>query len=174
MKPSTLVRAWLLTAASDFTFASVLTTVFFHSTFARLWQGVASVPLGREALNGGVRTVWIGIGLHLCVALWWSSVFLFGLMRLEAVGRVLQSRLGMLKVAAVYGPLIWMTMSLVVIPFFTHRPPSFTLRWWVQLIGHVPFVALPMTWTARSALGSTSSPLTAGRQAGSTERAASA
>jgi hypothetical protein len=35
-------------------------------------------------------------------------------------------------------------MSLVVIPVLVHRPPAVTIRWWVQLIGHIPFVALPI------------------------------
>ena len=147
----TLVRAGLLTAASDGTFATALAILCFDSTFMRLWQGVASVPLGREALDGGARTMWIGLALHVCVAFWWSGVFLFGAMRLDVVRRLLRSRLGILKVAALYGPFIWLVMSLVVIPLFTARPPSLTLRWWVQLVGHVPFVALPITWTARNA-----------------------
>jgi hypothetical protein len=145
----TLVWAGLLTAASDFVFATVLTTLFFHATFLRLWQGVASVPLGREALDGGARTMWIGLALHVCVAFWWSAVFLFGAMRLGLVRKMLFSRLGVLKVAAWYGPLIWLVMTLIVIPTFTKRPPSLALRWWVQLVGHVPFVALPIAWTAR-------------------------
>src|SRR5262245_4849448 len=154
MKLKTLLRAGLVTAASDFAFATILFIFFFNSTFMRLWQGVASVPLGREAFDGGARTMWIGLGLHVCVAFWWSAVVLFGLMRLEGVRRVLLSRFGVLKVASLYGPFVWLAMTVVVIPLFTKRPPSLTLRWWVQLIGHVPFVALPMTWTARRAFAS--------------------
>ena len=152
MKPMTLVRAGLLTAASDCAFATVLTIFFFNSTFMRLWQGVAAVPLGREALEGGAWTMWVGLGLHVCVAFFWSAVFLFGAMRLGTVRRLLVSPLGMLKVASLYGPLIWLAMSLVVIPLFTKQPPTLTPRWWVQLIGHIPFVALPITWTARKAV----------------------
>jgi len=37
-----------------------------------------------------------------------------------------------------------MIMSLVVIPLLVHRPPTITIRWWVQLVGHVPFVAIPI------------------------------
>jgi hypothetical protein len=47
-------------------------------------------------------------------------------------------------------------MSLVVIPMLTGRPPTITTRWWVQLVGHIPFVALPIVvMSARgvSALG---------------------
>ena len=58
--------------------------------------------------------------------------------------RVLASPWGVVKVAAVYGPFIWMVMSLLVIPVLVHRPPSVSLRWLYQLIGHFPFVGLPL------------------------------
>jgi len=147
---TTLIKAGLLTAVSDCLFATVLTVFFFGGSFERLWQGVASVPLGKEALEGGAGTMWIGLGLHLCVAFWWSAVFLYGAMRLAVVRRTLASPWGVLKIAAVYGPFIWLVMTLVVIPAFTKRPPTFAARWWVQLVGHVPFVALPIAWTART------------------------
>jgi hypothetical protein len=44
-------------------------------------------------------------------------------------------------------------MSLAVIPLATGRPPAFGFRWWVQVLAHVPFVALPLVFTARYALG---------------------
>lgn len=146
---TTLVKAGLSVAVSDCAFATVLSVGFYGATFMRLWQGVASVPFGRDALEGGATTMWIGLGLHLCVALWWSFVLVYGLLRIPALERVLASRFGELKVAAVYGPAIWLVMSLVVIPAFTKRPPAFAARWWIQLAGHIPFVALPMAWVAR-------------------------
>jgi len=44
----------------------------------------------------------------------------------------------------VYGPFIWMMMSIVIVPRFTHRSPTFNYRWWIQFFGHIPFVALPI------------------------------
>lgn len=35
-------------------------------------------------------------------------------------------------------------MSLAVIPFLVGRPPAINVRWWVQLLGHIPFVAVPI------------------------------
>jgi hypothetical protein len=142
--PGRLLRAWLLTALIDGLFASFLSMVVYNSTFSRLWQGVASVPLGREALEMGNRAVAIGLLLHLAVAFTWSAVFLLLVMRAGWVRRVLESPWGVLKAALVYGPLIWLVMSLAVIPAFTGRPPSITSRWWVNLVGHIPFVAWPM------------------------------
>ena len=142
--PSRLVRAGLLTAITDGLFSSVLVAVFYGSTVTRLWQGVASVLLGPRALEGGLHTALIGLAIHLCVAFTWSAVFLFLVMRLPFIRALLRTRYGVLEVAALYGPFIWMMMSLVIIPQFTHRPPTINYRWWIQFFGHIPFVALPM------------------------------
>ena len=143
-KLSQLVRAGLLTAISDGLFSSVLVVVVYHSTVTRLWQGVASTLLGKAALDGGTRTALIGVLMHIGVAFWWSAVFLFVVMRWSWIRRVLASPNGVIKVAAVYGPFIWLFMSIVVIPLLVHRPPAINGRWLVQLIGHFPFVGLPM------------------------------
>lgn len=46
-------------------------------------------------------------------------------------------------------------MSLVVIPLLVHRPPTFSIRWLIQLIGHIPFVAAPIVYSiARGATDS--------------------
>jgi uncharacterized membrane protein YagU involved in acid resistance len=57
---------------------------------------------------------------------------------------LLASRYGIVKVAALYGPLVWLVMSLVVIPLLVHHAPTFNIRWWIQLVGHFPFVGLPI------------------------------
>lgn len=141
---SRLLRAGLLTGVTDGLFSSVLAAFFYGSTVTRLWQGVASVLLGEEAIGGGTGPALIGVLMHFGVAFGWSAVFLFLAMKSAWIRRVLASRYGVVKVAAVYGPLIWMVMSLVVIPVLLHRPPNVDFRWWVQLIGHFPFVGLPI------------------------------
>jgi len=141
---SRLVRAWLLTAVTDGLFSSVLAAFFYGSTVTRLWQGVASVLIGAVAFEGGAHTALIGLVMHFGVAFGWAAVFLFVVTRLPLVRRVLATRYGVAKVAAVYGPFIWVMMSIVIIPRFTHRPPTFNYRWWIQFFGHIPFVALPI------------------------------
>lgn len=141
---SRLIRAWLLTAVSDGVFSSFLTVVVYHSTLSRLWQGVAGVLLGPETFNGGTRTALIGVLMHFGVALGWSTVFLVLYKWSPWIRGVLSGPNGTFKVAAVYGPCVWLVMSLAVIPLLAHRAPSITIRWWVQLIGHAPFVGLPI------------------------------
>ena len=139
-----LIRAWLVTAITDGLFSSILVSVFYGSTVMRLWQGVASVLLGKDALEGGTSTALVGILMHFSVAFTWSAVFLFLWLRSTSIRNTVASASGVIKVAALYGPFIWMVMSFIVIPSFTHRPPTINYRWWVQLIGHIPFVAIPI------------------------------
>ena len=141
---SRLVRAGLLTGVSDGLFACVLSVVFYKSTLMRLWQGVASTVLGPSAFDGGLATTLVGLLMHFGVAFGWSAVFLLILSRSGALRRALASSSGVVAVAAVYGPFVWLVMSLVVIPLLLHRPPAITIRWWIQLIGHFPFVGLPI------------------------------
>jgi hypothetical protein len=145
------LRAGLATAIADGLFSSVLSAFFYGSTVARLWQGVASVVLGKEALDGGLFTALVGVGLHVLVAFSWSAVFLFLVLRSARVRAILDSPFGPAKVAAVFGPLVWVVMSGVVIPVFTHRPPSITPRWWIQFFGHAVFVGLPIAFFLRGA-----------------------
>jgi hypothetical protein len=148
----TLVRAWLLIAVIDFAFASLLSVVYGGS-FSRLWQGVASVLLGPSAMQGGTRTVLIGLVMHAGVALLWSTVFLLIVLALPALRRMVATGGGIIAVSAVYGPAIWMVMSFVVIPTLTGRPPTITGRWGANLVGHVVAVALPIVATIGRGLG---------------------
>ena len=149
-----LARAGVLTAIVDGAFSSVLSVAFYHSTVARLFQGVASTLLGRAALDGGTRTALIGLAMHVCVAFWWwSTAFLLLVSWSERLRGVLASPLGVFKVAAVYGPCIWLVMSLLVIPPLRHTPITFNIRWWVQLVGHFPFVGLPIVASIGRGLG---------------------
>jgi hypothetical protein len=144
---SRVARAGVLTAVTDGLFSSVLSVAFYHSTVQRLFQGVASTLLGPEAFNGGAPTFAIGVLMHFGVALGWSVVFLLIVKRARWIHRLLDSPYGVVNVASLYGPIIWMVMSLAVIPLLLHRPPAINNRWLVQLIGHIPFVGIPIVWS---------------------------
>ena len=101
----------------------------------------------------GTRGAVAGVAVHLLVALGWSTIFIFAVTRSVALRRMLQRPASALGVAAVYGPIIWIVMSLVLIPMATAKPPTLSYRWWVQVFAHLPFVTLPLVFTARRALG---------------------
>ena len=139
-----LLRAGIVTGIVDGLFSSILSVVFYGSTVSRLFQGVASTLLGSDAFNGGTRTAVVGVLMHFGVAFGWSAVFVLLVMRWRGLRVILDSPYGPIKIAALYGPFIWMVMSLAVIPLLVHRPPAINFRWWVQFFGHIPFVALPI------------------------------
>ena len=150
------LRAGAATALVDFCFASVLSVVFYKGTFERLWQGVASVPFGARAIGGGPTWIAIGILTHIFVAFGWSLVFVLLVTRWERFRQLLLSPWGVLKVAAIYGPFIWIMMSMVAIPITAQRAPAaITVRWVIQVLGHVFFVATPMAWVVRAELNRT-------------------
>jgi hypothetical protein len=147
-----VVPVWLVTAAWDFLCATALSVFAYHTTFARLWEGVASTVLGPAALDGGGRAVAVGLSLHLVVAFTWSALFVAAVLAWPALRRAIATPAGALGVAAIYGPVIWLVMSLMIIPLATGRPPRFGLRWWVQIAAHVPFVTIPLVFTTRRVL----------------------
>jgi hypothetical protein len=142
-----------VTAAWDFVCASALAVFAYHATFARFWQGIASVGFGPDALQLGARGVAMGILLHVIVAFTWSALFVLDCVVSARTRRIVARPAGALAFAAAYGPFIWLCMSLIVIPQATGRPPSFGFRWWLQVFAHIPFVTLPMVFTARRLLG---------------------
>jgi hypothetical protein len=147
-----IVRAGLTTAIIDGLFSGVLSVTAYGSTFSRLFQGVAATVVGNSAFTGGVRTVALGVLMHCGVAFGWSAVFVLVVWRWGLIREVLASRFGALKLAVVYGPAIWLVMSLLVIPILVHRAPTISIRWWVQFLGHFPFVGLPIVASVRAGI----------------------
>ena len=147
-----VVCAGLATAILDGLFSSVLVVAAYGSTFSRLFQGVASMLMGSSAFTGGARTTALGVLMHCGVAFGWSALFVLVIMRSAWIRRVLASPYGAVKVASVYGPAIWLVMSLLVIPLLSRTSPAISFRWLVQLIGHFTFVGIPIvvsaTWGA--------------------------
>jgi hypothetical protein len=143
---SRVAIAGVLTGVTDGLFSSILSVAFYHSTVQRLFQGVASTLLGAGAFGGNL-TFAIGVLMHFGVAFGWSVVFLLIVKRVRLIYNLLNSPYGVVKVASLYGPFIWMVMSLAVIPILLQRPPAINIRWLVQLIGHIPFVGIPVVWS---------------------------
>jgi hypothetical protein len=142
-----LLRAGLSTAVTDGLFSTALSVFFYHSTASRLWQGVASTVLGPRAIDGGMTPVLAGVLMHVAVAFAWSMVFLVLAVNVSALRSLLTSTGGIFAAAAIYGPLVWIVMSLAVVPALTHRQPPINTRWWIQFFGHMAFVGLPIVAT---------------------------
>jgi hypothetical protein len=164
-RPTSFVRlvipVWLVTAVWDAICATVLAAVAYRVPAGRFWQGVASTVLGPSALDGGAATVLAGLALHAAVALTWSALFVAATLAWAPLRRAIRTPRGALVVAAVYGPAIWLVMSLAVIPIATGRPPRLGFRWWVQVAAHIPFVTIPLVFTARRVIAAALNPAAA-------------
>jgi len=144
-----LFLAGVATAVIDGLFSSALSAFFYGSTVTRLWQGVASTLLGPRAFDGGMRTAVVGVLMHAGVAFAWSAAFVVAWLSSAWLRDTIASPAGALTVAAVYGPLIWIAMSMGIVPMLTHRAPVINGRWWIQFFGHMVFVALPIVVSVR-------------------------
>jgi hypothetical protein len=141
------LRAWALITVVDGVFATLLPVVAYGQPLGRVWQGIASLQLGRAAVGGGVPTMLFGLVMHASVALVWTTVFLVLVLLSPTLRRIVATPAGILGVSTLYGPVIWMVMSFLVIARVTGRPQPLSDRWWVQLFAHIPFVALPIVAT---------------------------
>ena len=150
-----LVRAGVLVSIIDGLFATSFGMIVRGTTPAHMWQGVASVPLGKGAIDGGLSMVLAGLALHVLVAFTWSALLLLAVQRSHRLRAIIDSPYGVLKVAAVLGPMIWLVMSILVIPMMTHRPPAFTVPYFAMLVGHIFFVGIPMVYGIGSSNGRT-------------------
>jgi hypothetical protein len=76
----------------------------------RIPQSIASGLLGRAAYSGGLRTVLLGLALHLFIALVWAALFVFA-----ARGLSFLTRRAVLS-GLLYGAIIYIFMNYVVLP----------------------------------------------------------
>ncbi len=151
---SVLIKTWLFVAVSDALFASATGMLIPPTaTPARVFRGVASVLLGKSALDGGATTALIGLAMHFGVALAWSALFVFAVHNSWWLRDALKTWPSRILVAVVYGVAIWLIMTWIVIPSMLHKPPAFSLKYWVQLVGHPLFVVGPMIFVSRRSSG---------------------
>jgi hypothetical protein len=147
---SALVRTWLSVAVSDALFASATGVLIApYASPARVFRGVASVVFGKGALTGGPRTALLGLAMHFCVAFFWSLLFVTAVRSSPVLSRAISRWPTAILVASIYGISIWLIMTWIVIPSMLHKPPNLGVKYWVQLVGHIPFVVMPMVLVNR-------------------------
>lgn len=141
-------RAALALALADFVWATILAVANGNPPLGP-WNAVARTAFGPGMFAPGPLSIAVGLCVHLCVSFGWSGLYVLVESRWKALQRVVSTPVGMLGVAAVVGPIVWILMSSVVIPLRTGRSLTLTSAWYIQLAGHVLFVGLPIVWGAR-------------------------
>jgi uncharacterized membrane protein YagU involved in acid resistance len=111
-------------------------------------QSVAGGWLGRATYQGGWPTALLGLASHFGIMLVIAAIY----MTLASRRPLLRTQ--WLLAGAVWGVLVWLVMTLVVIPLSASTLSAPDTHHVVQgLIVHVLMVGLPMAWIARRVLG---------------------
>ena len=157
-QPGDFIR-WLVggavVAVLDLSFAGTYWVVIRQATtLSRILQSIASGLLGHAAFQGGMRTVWFGVGLHCLVALGWTGVFLVLARKWPPFAQTLATPRGAVKMGMPFGVLVWLVMDLVVSPLSHAKPAPIASTWFlVSLVWHAVGVGLPMAVIARGFSG---------------------
>jgi Protein of unknown function (DUF1440). len=135
----------------DFIDASTFFPLYYGITIARVWQGVSSGVLGRDAArSGGWNTALLGILLHFVVAFCIATVYYLGARYIPFMVR------HPVICGLIYGVAANFVMQYVVIPLSAigyqagSEPLGSLLN---SIIGHALLVGLPVAliamWSAR-------------------------
>ena len=107
--------------------------------FTRLLQFVASGALGPSAMEGGRRTAGLGLALHFLIAVVWGGIYGVA----AGASPMLLGR--PVLFGAVFGVVVHLVMSRVVVPLSRAPKRPFTWKAWLtQLVIHVVCVGLPI------------------------------
>ncbi|HMD03295.1 MAG TPA: hypothetical protein VKG44_10060 [Candidatus Baltobacteraceae bacterium] len=132
----------LLAGVLDILFAIFVYVFVFHTnTAVGVLQYIASGVLGSAAFSGGFGSAALGLVLHFLIAFALAAIYYF------AATRVIALRMYWAPAGLVYGVLVWLVMSFVVVPISaTPKAPFDASVFWTFLVGHAFFVGLPISW----------------------------
>lgn len=133
----------LIAGILDITAAST-TTWWLGGSPIRMLQGIASGVIGAAALEGGLASAALGLGLHFFIATTATTVFYLASRKLKfMVERAIISGL-------LYGVAVFLFMYLVVLPLTFHRNPLTSVTGVVRgIIIHMLCVGLPIALVVR-------------------------
>lgn len=146
----TIIFGGLTVGILDFFDAWLFFGVYVGAGFLRVWQGVASGLLGRDAaVAGGLPTALIGILLHFIVAFGVATVYYFLASRIQFMLRQ------PVVTGLIYGVIVHLVMRNVVVPLSAigANAPYTLPNALNSFIGHALLVGLPValiaSWSAR-------------------------
>jgi hypothetical protein len=137
----------VLVGIFDLLFAFSFYGLILKAPALRIFQSVAAGVLGRQAaIEGGLRTFFLGIVLHFVVATCIATVYYLISLVLPLVLRYAVAS-GLL-----YGMVAYLGMNYIVVPLSAIGPRTTSKRAWifaVEIIGHAFLVGLPLALLAR-------------------------
>jgi hypothetical protein len=126
--------------------AATLIGVFHTATLRGMLQWDASNILGASAYAGGWSTAVLGMALHLLVSFAWAAGYIFAALRFPQLLRA------PILWGALFGVVVMLVMSYVVVLGHALMPPQPTPIVINKLIAHVVFFGIPVAYVARRTL----------------------
>ncbi|MFT3948529.1 MAG: hypothetical protein QM763_16315 [Agriterribacter sp.] len=118
-----ILFAWIIAGTADAAAAVIVYSfVLKQASALKIFQGIASGILGKQAFNGGVGIGLLGLLLHYCIALCWVIFYFLLFPRLSFLQRN--------KIASglLYGLFVWLVMNIVVLPVTFNRPANLAIN----------------------------------------------
>jgi hypothetical protein len=113
---------------------------------SRILQSIAAGLLGRDAFEGGTKTVILGVVLHYLIALAIVTAYWLAARPVPLLVR------RPIVCGALYGLLVYGVMNYIVIPLSNANRPRFLLSWVVcSIVVHAFLIGVPAALFAREA-----------------------
>ena len=115
-----IVTSWLIVGTFDILFA-IAQTLINGGKPIKMLQFIASGVFGRQAFSGGVAFAVYGLALHYFIAFIWTFLFFKVYPKLNLVAK------NKILTGVVYGIIIWIVMSMIVLPLSNTPRLNFNL-----------------------------------------------
>lgn len=137
LSPSVVLKAWLIAGSLDLLSAFADVWIRSGGTPGQVLKYIASGLFGDAAFQGDGEAIWLGLGIHYLIALFWTLLF-FGVypwLRVRIPGLAFQ--------AITYGLFIWFIMNVLILPITQAETGSFQ---WVHALKGAVILILAIGW----------------------------
>lgn len=148
---SRYLAAGAIVALLDLLWAGLVWVVVLQTiTPIQLPQSIARGLIGSAAAyGGGWRTAFLGLGLHCVVAYGWTLVYWAAVRGSARLRRQVRTRGGAVRTGLLYGALVWVAMTQVVMPLSRAGAATMDWLWLINLGQHALMVGLPIVLVMR-------------------------
>lgn len=139
---SSLLLTGFVVGLLDALAASVSAYIPRGITPDRVWRYVAGGVFGKEAAEGGLPMVFMGLFFHFIIAYGWTTLFYLAYPRIKILSE------NKFLVGMVYGVFVLLSMNLIVVPLSNIPSPNPGTVQVQQLFIHMFLVGLPISLLA--------------------------
>ena len=120
-----------------------------RTTPERIFRGIAFALLGPPAMTGGWKATALGVLLHFCVALGWSTVWVLACEGSARLRRAVATAPRAAMIGCAYGLVIWLAMRFAVLPLTWAKPGPLNATALLVLLAHLSVVGPPIALLTR-------------------------